>query len=327
MIRWWLLSIFLCRLAGLLQASDTLKLAATIPLPQVNGRFDHFAIDNPGRRLFVAALGNNSLEVIDVAANKRITSITGLRKPTGPVFLPQNRIGIAAGGDGAFKVFSGDNYKPIGSVESLDDADNVRFDSSTDTIYIGYGDGALAIVDAKTLKKTGDIKIGGHPESFQVEQKGRQIIVNVPGVKEVAIIDRDKGRIIGSLPMTKFRSNFPMALDETSHRVFVGCRQSPRLVVFDAETRKQLADTEISGDTDDLFYDAKRQRVYISCGAGFIDVVAAAPDQPLRRIQSIATRSGARTSYFSTELDRFYLAVPKNGNDPAEIRIWQPVGP
>jgi hypothetical protein len=329
MKRPWLVFLGASFLVATIHAEDTLKLIATVPLPGVTGRFDHFAIDAQSQRLFVAALGNNTLEVINVFNKTRITSISALRKPTGAVFLAdKNQIGVAAGGDGVFKVFSGEDYKLVATVDSLDDADNVRLEpKNKETVFVGYGDGALAIIDVKTWKKMGDIKIAGHPESFQVENGGDDIYVNVPGVKEVAIADREKRRVRATFPMTKFKSNFPMALDETNDRVFIGCRTTPRLIVLDKEKGHELANLEISGDTDDLFYDAKRQWVYISCGEGFIDVVSAAPDQPLKRLQKIPTRSGARTSFFSHDLDRFFLAVPNRGSDPAEIRIYQPPQP
>jgi hypothetical protein len=307
---------------------EALKLIGTVPLPGVTGRFDHFAIDAKGQRLFVAALGNNTLEVINVLDKKRLTTISGLRKSTGVAFLAEkNQIGVAAGEDGVFKVFSGTDYKLVATVGGLDDADNVRFDSRKNNVFVGYGDGALAIIDANTWKKTGDIKIAGHPESFQLENGGDHIYVNVPGVKEVAVADRGKRAVRKNFPMTKFKSNFPMSLDEANNRLFIGCRTPPRLVVLDKENGHELANLEISGDTDDLFYDAKRQWVYLSCGEGFIDVVSAVAGQPLKRISKIPAPSGARTSFFSIDLDRFFLAVPNRGSDPAEIRIYQPPQP
>jgi hypothetical protein len=306
-------------------AEDTLKLVATVSLPGVTGRFDHFAIDPKGQRLFVAALGNNSLEVIDVLNMKPLTNITG-RKPTGVVFIPeQNQVGVAAGDDGVLKVFSGVDYKPVATVGSLDDADNVRLNRTNSTLLVGYGDGALAIIDVKTWKKTGEIKLPGHPESFQLDQAGDRVYINVPSKKEVALGDISERRVIAKFPMTKFQANFPMALDPSNGRLFFGCRNPSRLVALDKEKGKELADIEISGDTDDLFYDAKRQAIYISCGEGFIDVVNARPGIPLERIDKIPTRTGARTSFYSPDLDRFFLAVPKHEAAPAEIRVYQPL--
>jgi YVTN family beta-propeller protein len=311
------------------RAAETLKLTGTVPLPGVTGRFDHFAIDPEGQRLFVAALGNNTLEIINVFNKERVKSISGLRKPCGIVFIPaKNQIGVAAGDDGVFKVFSGEDYKLLATVSGLDDADNVRLEpKNKETVLVGYGDGALAIIDSKTWKKIGDIKLAGHPESFQLEDGGDDTYVNVPSAKQVAVVDREKARVKRTFPMQKFKSNFPMAVDETNNRLFIGCRTPSYLVVLDRGDGHEVANLETSGDTDDLFYDAKRQWVYISCGEGFIDVVSAHPDQPLKRIDRIPTRSGARTSFFSRDLDRFFLALPNRDGDSAEIRIYQPPQP
>src|SRR5437588_8674762 len=121
-----LCSVVLCTRA---QEAATLKLTKTVLLPGVKGRFDHFAIDAKGGRLFVAALGNNTLEVVDIAAGKHLKSITGLRKPTGVLYLAeQNQIAVANGDDGTLKLFDGAAYGLLTTLGSLDDADNVRFD-------------------------------------------------------------------------------------------------------------------------------------------------------------------------------------------------------
>jgi DNA-binding beta-propeller fold protein YncE len=302
-----------------------LKLTKTIPLPGVQGRFDHFAIDAKGQRLFVAALGNNTLEVLDLAAGKRIKSINGLRKPTGVLYLAEgNQIGVANGDDGTFRMFDGVSYAVSKTVGSLDDADNVRFDAKTKLIYIGYGDGALAVIDSMTMKQTGRIKLAAHPESFQLEANGSRVFVNVPDAKQVAVIDRDKQAVTATWPMTEFKANFPMALDGANHRLFVGCRQPARLVVFDTGSGKPVADVAISGDTDDLFYDAARKRLYISCGEGFLDVVKPRDGGSYERVTRVSTRAGARTCFFSSEADQLYLAVPQRDGQDAEIRIYRP---
>ena len=302
-----------------------LKLTKTIPLPGVKGRFDHFAIDAKGQRLFVAALGNNSLEVLDVAAGKRIKSINGLHKPTGVAYLSElNQIGVANGDDGTFKLFDGASYELTKTLDSLADADNVRFDSKAKLIYVGYKDGALAVIDSATMKQTDSIKLAAHPESFQLEANGSRIFVNVPDAKQVAVADRETKSIVAAWPMTEFKANFPMALDEAKHRLFVGCRQPARLVVFDTAAGKPVTNLAISGDTDDLFYDASRKRLYISCGEGFLDVVEAHDGDRYERVTRIPTRAGARTCFFSSGLNQLYLAVPQRNGQDAEIRIYEP---
>ncbi|MBI3850033.1 MAG: hypothetical protein HY298_07060 [Verrucomicrobia bacterium] len=309
---------------ALAQEPAALKLVKTIPLPGVKGRFDHFAVDAKGGRLFVAALGNNTLEVLDVAAGKRLKSITGLRKPTGVVFLPElNQIGVANGDDGSFKLFDGVSYQLANNLPGLDDADNVRRDAKTKLIYVGYGDGALAILDSAGRTKLGEVKLPAHPESFQLEADGSRIFVNVPDAQQVVVIDREKKSIMATWPMKQFKANFPMALEEANHRLFLGCRQPSRLVVFDTASGKPVADLAISGDTDDLFYDAKHKRLYISCGEGFIDIIEQRDADNYKSLEKIPTAAGARTSFFSPELSLLYLAVPHRGNQSAETRIYQ----
>jgi DNA-binding beta-propeller fold protein YncE len=303
--------------------APNLTLRNTVPLPGVKGRFDHFAIDLKGQRLFVAALGNNTLEIIDIPNAKRLHSITGLHKPTGVLYLTSaNHIGVANGDDGTFRIFNGEDYKPVTTVKSLDDADNVRFDAKANRIYLGYGDGALAAIDPTTWKTLASIKLPAHPESFQLEPEGNRIFVNLPDSKQVAVVDRTKQTVSASWPMQKFQANFPMALDEPNHRLFVGCRSPARLIAFDTAAGKPITDLAISGDTDDLFYDPQSKSIYISCGEGFIDIVGQANPDKFERVNRIPTRTGARTSYFSADRREFYLAVPQHGSDSAELRIY-----
>jgi hypothetical protein len=317
--------LFLCLVALCVAAQEpaSLKLTRTIPLPGVKGRFDHFAVDEKGHRLFVAALGNDTLEVIDVAAGKRLKSVTGLHKPTGVLYLAeQNQIAVANGDDGTLKFFDGSTYELAGAIGSLDDADNVRFDAKAKLIYVGYGGGGLATIDPATMKRTGGIKLAAHPESFQLEQQGRRIFANVPEAKQIAVVDRGQPTV-GGWPMKDFQANFPMALDETDHRLFVGCRRPARLVVFDTVAGKPVSTLEIPGDTDDLFYDAALRRVYISCGEGFIAVIDRRDADHYQMRERIPTRSGARTSFFSPVLNELYLAVPQRGGQDAELRVFR----
>ena len=306
------------------QEPAMLKLTKTIPLPGVKGRFDHFALDVKGHRLFVAALGNNTLEVVDVAVGNHLKSITGLHKPTGALYLAeQNQIAVANGEDGTLKLFDGASYNLVKSIGSFDDADNLRFDPKTKLIYVGYGGGALGNIDSARMKQIFKIRLAAHPESFQLEAQGSRIFVNVPDAKQIAVIDREKDRVMATWPMEKFQANFPMALDEANHRLLVGCRKPARLVVFNTTTGKPVSDLAISGDIDDLFYDAQRKRIYASCGEGFIDVIAQRDPDKNELLERIPTRAGARTSFFSAELNEFYLALPAREARAAEIRVYQ----
>jgi DNA-binding beta-propeller fold protein YncE len=302
-----------------LRAQEALKVSSTIPLPGVQGRIDHLAIDTKGKRLFVAALGNNTLEVLDLSAGKRIQTVTGCSKPQGVLFLESsNQIYVANGGDGTVKVFDGSSYKLIKSIASLPDADNLRYDARDHLIYVGYGSGKLGFIEEATVGQVAFIELQGHPESFQLERKRDRIFINVPDANQVAVFD-GKDSYVRSWPVKKFRANFPMALDEANHRIFVGCRKPPRLLVMDVDNGKLVTDLAISGDTDDLFYDEAHKRLYVSCGEGFVDVIGQNSADAYQCLSHIPTAAGARTSLHSPDLGRFYLAVPLRGKQTAEI--------
>lgn len=316
-------------LASLLHTSvlasptNALALVRTIALPDVKGQFDHVAVDENNHRLFVAALGNNTLEVADVAEGKQLKSVVELHRPTGIIYLPeQNRVAVANSDEGMLAFYDGKSLNFDGSVTGLLDTDNVRLDSHANRIYVGYGDGALGVVDVATAKQVGSIKLSAHPESFQLEQTGNRIFVNLPDAKQIAVIDRDKLTVTATWPMEKFHANFPMALDEANHRLFVGCRSPAGLAVLDTTTGKVVADIAISGDTDDLFYDAKRQHLYVICGEGFVDIIQQRTADKYEAKETIPTRVGARTGWFSPALDQLYIAVPERGGKSAELRIF-----
>jgi hypothetical protein len=286
-----------------------LVLEAKIPLGAVSGRIDHFAIDVPHRRLFVAELGNNSVGVIDLARGTVAHRLAGLDEPQGlGYFAPTDTLFIANGGDGSLRLYRGADLTPAGRLALGKDADNVRIDPAAPRIWVGYGDGALAVLDAASGKKLMDVPLKAHPESFRFDAGGTRIFVNVPDAHQIAIVDPAAGKQIGTIAPAGARGNFPLALDAEAGRMLSVFRSPPRLMAFDAATGTLAAAIDVCGDADDVFVDAKRRRVYISCGAGAIDVLAPRGNG-YERIAHIATVTGARTSLFVPELDRLYVAI------------------
>ena len=301
-----------------------LTLKQTIPLPGVEGRIDHFDFDAAGERLFLCALGNNTVEVLNLRKSERVHSITGLGTPQGVAYLPElDRIFVANDKGGICKIYDGKSFQPVGELDFKDDADNVRYDDVTKKIYVGFGSGGIGIVDAANGKQVGSIKLSAHPEAFELEKQAKRIFVNVPTARQIAVVDRNKGEVIATWRTDLAFGNFPIALDETNHRLFVGCRLPSKIVVLDTESGKVIAKIDISGDSDDLFYDSKRHRIYAICGAGKIDIIEQADANTYKAFAKVDTADGARTGLFVPERDSLFVAVPHRGSQKAEIRAYR----
>lgn len=306
------------------QTAQPLRLEKTIELPDVQGRIDHMSIDVKGERLFVSALGNNTVEVIDLKAGKRASTIPGLQQPQGVLYVPtRNRVYVANDKDGSVRIFDGTSFKPIKTLEYGDDADNLRYDSATQHVYVGFGDGALGEFDTDG-QKISETKLDAHPESFQLEKNSPKIYVNLPKSFKIAVVDRDKRSIVATWRTGGPQANYPMALDQPDHRLFVVTRFPARLLVVNTETGRVIQSVPAVGDCDDVFYDQARKRIYASGGEGAISVFEQQTPDQYRELARIPTVKGARTSFFSSDLGRFYVAVRRQGSQPASIQVFEP---
>ena len=304
------------------QSSAPLSLAQTLPLPDVRGRIDHLAVDVEGERLFVAALGNDSVEVIDLRTAQRAQQLGDLQEPQGVAFVGKTgQLFVANGRGGRVDVFSGKPLVRVTRVDGLADADNLRYDAAGDKLYVGYGS-ALAVIEPMTGKLASRIELAAHPESFQLETSGARIFVNVPSAQQIAVVDRKMGAQIATWRIGDAAANFPMALDERDHRLFVATRRPAQLLVYDSESGDRVAKFSTGGDADDLFYDAERKRLYVICGEGLVDVVRQIDRDHYESFGNVKTAPGARTGLFAPTRNALYVAVPARGSSPAEIRIY-----
>lgn len=301
----------------------TLGLTNSIQLPDVKGRIDHLAYNSRLQLVYVAALGNNTIEVVDLRNRQVIHSIKGLSEPQGIKYIPEsNVIVVANGGNGECDVFNADSYQRITSVKLDGDADNVRYDSVAGRIYIGYGDGGIAIIDSKTFKQVADIKLPGHSESFQLDNDTRKIFVNVPDAQLLVTIDIDKQTINDTRKINIATANFPMAFDAANNRLFIGCRNPAKLLVINSETGKSIDLINLNNDTDDIFYDSFLKQIYVSCGGGFIDIIKQINPDKYEILSSVETHAGARTSLFIPELNQFIVAAPARSGNGAQLMIY-----
>ena len=301
-----------------------LELKFKVPLGDVRGRIDHMAVDLARQRLFVAELGNNSVGIVDLKDRKLVRRIPRLKEPQGVGYDPAtDTLYVANAGDGSVRLFQGENYDPVGRIDLGDDADNVRVEPTTRRVFVGYGSGALAEIDASNRRKTAEIALKAHPESFQLDPRSERIFVNVPDARAVAVVDRSTRKQSASWSTLGNGANFPMAIDENSDRVLVVFRHPAKLVALDMQNGTVRSSVATCDDSDDLFVDHKRQRVYVSCGEGYLDVFEVQPAS-YERIAHLATIPGARTSLFVPELDTFALAVRATHDRPASIWLYHP---
>lgn len=305
-----------------------LVLTEAIPLENAKGRFDHFAMG--GGRLFVSALGSNAVEAINIGGRILDHTIAGVPDPQGVAFSPETNKLFVASGAGKVYIYDGKSYDQIAAIDFPGGADNMRYDAATKRVYVGCGDdeksGAIAMIDATTNQRLEEeYKLGGEPESFQLEKSGPNIYVNVPDSKEIVVVNRATKQIT-HWPLQGVESNFPMALDEADHRLFVGVRVPPRLAVIDTNSGRLVAALPGVQDSDDLYFDAARKRIYMPGGEGFIYVFQMTDPGHYRLLDKIPTAIGAKTAgYYGKQgkgFDRFYLAVPARGGQSAEVRIY-----
>ena len=304
-----------------------LQLEEQIPVPGVAGRLDHFTADAKRRRLFVSALGNNSLEVIDVFAGRVIHSIKGLAEPQGPLYVPAvDKLYVANAEDGTVKVYDGATYTLRKTIDFGSDPDNMRYDEASKTVFVGFGedDGGIGMIDPKTDERVGQVyKTGGHPESFQVEASGGHIFVNVPDAGNVVeSFDRKNGAVT-KWPLKGLRSNYAMALNEEDHRLFTITRKTPMMVVLNTQTGGEVTRLRAAGECDDVYFDAPRKRIYVIGAEGFISVFQQNDPDHYELIANVPSGIGIRTGYFFTRRDRFYVGVPAKGNEPAQVWTYE----
>jgi len=303
-----------------------LVLTGAIPLEGVKGRFDHFA--SSGKKLFVSALGNNSVAVIDVGGRTLDRTISGVPNPQGVVFSPETNKLFVGSGEGKLYIYDGSSFDLLTTLDFQGDVDNLRYDAGTKRVYVGYGEdeaGAIGTVDATTSKRSEETyKLGAHPESFQLEMTGPNIYVNLPDLKEIAVINRGT-QAIARWPLT-LEHNFPMALDEADHRLFVGMHEPASLAVFDTASGHMIVSMPSVQDADDLYYDAARKRIYMPGGEGIIYAFQQTDPDHYQLIAKIPAALGARTAgYFGKGkkgFDRFHLAVPARSDRGSEIWIY-----
>jgi hypothetical protein len=303
-------------------APGSLHLEREIPLPGVEGRIDHMAADAAGQRVFVAALGNGTLEIVDLAQGKRTGEIKGLKEPQGVAYIPSTgAVYVAGGGDGTVRSFDSHTLKPLHDISLGEDADNLRYDAARDQLLAGYGKGAIAVL-SPDLAKRGSFALPAHPESFQLTPDGQHLAVNLPDNRSIGWIDLGSQAVNAEWGHPMGAANFSMAVDRTIHRLFIPCRKPPRLQVVNADTGHITAWLPTVGDADDIFVDETLRMLYVIGGDGLVDVLYIRFGDALVSRAKVPTAPGARTGLYVPEWHKLLVAAPRQGTQEARLLVF-----
>jgi DNA-binding beta-propeller fold protein YncE len=318
------------------QNKESLHLVQTIPMSNVKGRFDHMDVDVEGKRLFIAAVENGSMEVVDLGAGKWIRSIPGFKTPTEMCYVPElNKLFVVSRDDGMVRVFRGDSLDLIDSLKLELGANRAFYDPASQYLYIGYG-GKLAgfdysrigIIDARSDKLLGDM-VDQESQSSQVlmDNVTRRIFVAVPEHGRMDVFDPKDRQLV--LTWATGGQAGDMALDQTHHRLFVATRNPPQMmIVYDSESGQEVARLPAEGRMNGVYYDARHKRIYVTCGrdlpAGFVFVYQQKDADHYEFVSKVPTGPGAGTSFWVPQLNRFYVAVPANEKQEAAVLVFEP---
>lgn len=298
-----------------------LTVETRIPLGEVKGRLDHLAIDPQSSRLAVAELGEGAVGLVDLKAGKALPGIEGLQEPQGVAFLGNDI--VAASADGWVRRFSGETLRPSGQIQLGDDADNIRIQPESGKVLVGYGSGALAILDPNAVRPLFEIALNAHPESFQIGPDRDRVYVNLPAQHRIDVLSLQSRRIVASIDTGQASANYPMAIDTQNQRLVVVFRKPTEVWAYNLTDNHLIGRISTCGDADDAFVDGRRNRLYVVCGEGAVDILQPSAEGYVR-VGRLETRKGARTGLWSPETDRLYVAEPMTSNNEAAILVLRP---
>jgi DNA-binding beta-propeller fold protein YncE len=315
------------------ESGVALKLVQSIPLPGIDGRIDHLSIDVKGRRAFLAALAKNTVEAVDLKAGRVIRTLPGFAKPQGVCFVPElNKLFVATGMDGALKTLDGTTLQVVHTAQVSLGADAIGYDPRSKYLYVGSGGGDanketgdLTVFNAVTGAQVAAIVTDAHAGGSAVDERGRHLYVLVPDKAEVVVLDRETRAQVAKWTIPGIEKNVALDLDAKNHRLFLGVRIPASVVVLDSNSGAIVASIPTVATLDGLFYDPATRRIYTTGGEGFVDVTQQIDADHYDRIERIPTGPNARTSAFVPEWRRLYVAVPRDKDRGAELRVFEAI--
>jgi DNA-binding beta-propeller fold protein YncE len=310
-----------------------LRLIRTIPLPAIDGDFDHFGVDVPGNRLFLAAEEHHTVELFDLTSGKPLRSISGFDTPHSMVLLlEQNQIYVIDGGEGgSAKILNATTYKIEKSIELSEDADALSYDAANHLLYITNGGkeahedfSRVTVIDTKKGERVDEIKLqSANLEAIALEKNGSLMYVNARDKNQIAVVDRATKSVKAMWQLKLVRHNTPLILDEAVHRLLLAGRKPGRFGVVDSDSGKEMVALPAGDDVDDMVYDPSTKRIYLACGEGFVDVFHQIDADHYEELGRAPTSLGAKTGVLVPHLNRYFAVSARKGKVPAKLFMFE----
>ena len=314
------------------KTTSGLTLTKTIALPRGSGKFDHLAYDAKAGRLFVAGSSAHEVIVVDVNSSKVIETVTGLGKPHGLAWVAEPaRLFVADGSLAALNVYEGSPLKLVKTLKLSDDADDMTYDEADKMLYVGHGGSdpsspaRVAIIDTVKLEVIDNLAMASHPEALEIDPKGHRVFVNLADSNEVAVIDTRTHTVVEHWPLKRARHNVPLAYDEESALLLVGCRAPAKLLALDAQSGREIADAPASTGADDLFYNPLTHSAYLVAGSGRVDTYQVTSDKTAVATGALKTAPGAKTGLFVPGVATLFIGIPEAAGQDAAILVYSTV--
>jgi DNA-binding beta-propeller fold protein YncE len=304
--------------------TTVLQLVQSIPLPHLTGGTNHLAADARHGRFFVTSPGEKKVVVVDLNIGKELKVLTNV-PAAAAAFLPDlNQLCLS--GNSGVSFFDAGSLALIGTLDLGTSVDELHYEAKQQRLYVGLMDSkqpGIGVIDAAKRKLLAKLKLPSKPQGFVVENNGPHVYANTPGTNEVTVLDRDRFSTVGAWKLSDAQLNYPIALDEDKHRLFVGCRRPARLLVLDTTSGKVVSEADTGGDADDMSFDPTVGQIYLACGDGVITVVQQINADRYQRLANVPTADGARNSLFVPDLKAFYVAMPHRAGQSAELRAYR----
>jgi DNA-binding beta-propeller fold protein YncE len=310
-----------------------LRLIHTIPLPGIDGDFDHFSVDLKGNRLFLAAEEHHTIEVFDLQSGKMLHSITGFDTPHSMLYVPDhNQLYVIDGGKGgSAQILDATTYEVQKSIKLSDDADALVYDSAKHVLYVGNGGkeagndfSLVTMIDTNKGEHIGDIKLpSANLEAMAVQKKGALLYVNMRDKSQVAVVDRNTKAITATWQLQQIAHNTPMVLDETTHRLFIAGRKPGVFGVVDTDSGKEVASMPAADGVDDMSFDPATKMIYLACAEGFVSVYHQIDADHYEAVGKVATGNRGKIGVLVPELRRYYVVTSNKGTVPAKLLIFE----